>query len=72
MVRRFGWLRASTPASSVAPPVKMKEPKGAAVFGDPSGTVDSARAAAHWRGSELHTAARVLTIVDQNSSWNGH
>jgi hypothetical protein len=41
--------------------------KGAVVFGDPSETVDLARAAAHRRGGELHTAARVLTIVDQNS-----
>jgi hypothetical protein len=54
-VRRFGWLRASTSASSGAPPVKMKAPKGAMVFGDPSGTVDLAR------------AARDLAIEDQNS-----
>jgi hypothetical protein len=46
MTRQFGWLRASSLASSGAPPVKMKAPKGAAVFGDPFGTVDSARAAA--------------------------
>jgi hypothetical protein len=65
--RRFGWLRASTPASFGAPPVKMKAPKGAAVFGDPSGMVDSAQAAAHRCGGELHTVARVLTIADQNS-----
>jgi hypothetical protein len=65
--RRFIRLRASTPASSVARPVKMKAPKGAAIFGDPSGMVDSARAAAHRRGDELHTMARVLTIADQNS-----
>jgi hypothetical protein len=30
--------------SSGAPPVKIKAPKGAVVFGDPSGVVDSARA----------------------------
>jgi hypothetical protein len=41
--------------------------KGAVVFGGPSGTVDSARAAAHRRSGELHTAARVLIIADQNS-----
>jgi hypothetical protein len=41
--------------------------KGAAVFGDPFGMVDSARAAAHRRGGELHTTARVLTIADKNS-----
>jgi hypothetical protein len=63
----FSWLQASTLASSGAPPVKIKAPKGAAVFGDPSGTVDSARAAAHRRDNELHMTARVLTIVDQNS-----
>jgi hypothetical protein len=66
-VRRFGWLQASTPACSVAPPVKVKAPKGAAVFGDPSGMDDSARAAGHQRDGELHMAARVLTIADQNS-----
>jgi hypothetical protein len=58
-MRRFGWLRASTPASSGAPPVKMKAPKGVAVFGDPSGMIDSTWAAAHRRGGELHMAARV-------------
>jgi hypothetical protein len=67
MVRWFSWLRASTPASSSAPPMKMKAPKGVAVFGDPSGMVDSARVASHRRGGELHTTARVLTIADQNS-----
>jgi hypothetical protein len=41
--------------------------KGAVVFGDPSRMVDSARPAAHRLGGELHTAARVLTIADQNS-----
>jgi hypothetical protein len=55
------------PASSGAPPVKMKAPKGAAVFGDPSRTVNSAQAMAHRRGGELDTVARVSTIADQNS-----
>jgi hypothetical protein len=64
MVRWFSWLRASTLASSGAPPMKMKAPKGVVVFGDPSGTVDSARVASHWRGVELHTTARVSTIAD--------
>jgi hypothetical protein len=41
--------------------------KGAAVFGDPSRMVNSARAAAHRRGGKLHTAAKVSTIVEQNS-----
>jgi hypothetical protein len=67
MVKRFDWLWASMPASSSALPVKMKAPKGAAVFSDPSGTIDSAWAVAHRRSGELHTAARVSTIVDQNS-----
>jgi hypothetical protein len=66
-VRRIGWLRASTPASSGAPLVETKAPKGAAVFGDTCGMVDSAWAVAHRHGGELHTAARVLTIADQNS-----
>jgi hypothetical protein len=42
--------------------------KGAAVFDGRTGMVDSARAAAPRRGGELHTAARVSTITDQNSS----
>jgi hypothetical protein len=46
MVRWFHPSLASTLTSSDAPPVKMKAPKGAAVFNDPSGTVDSARATA--------------------------
>jgi hypothetical protein len=52
--------------------VKIKAPKGAAIFSDPSGMVDSARAVAHRCGSELHRPARVSTIADQNLSWNGH
>jgi hypothetical protein len=67
MARRFGWLLASTPASSGAPSVKMKAPKGATVFDDPFGTVNSAQAVALQCGGELHMVARVLTIVDQNS-----
>jgi hypothetical protein len=66
-VRWFGWLWALTPASSGAPLVKMKAPEMAAIFGDPSGMVDSARVVAHRRDGELHTMARVLTIADQNS-----
>jgi hypothetical protein len=66
-VRQFSWLRVSTPASSSAPSVKMKAPKGAAAFGDPSEIVDLARVVAHRHGGKLHTATRVLTIADQNS-----
>jgi hypothetical protein len=66
-VRRFSLIRASTSTSSSAPPVKMKAPQGAAVFGDHYETVDLARAAAHRLGGELHTVARVLTIADHNS-----
>jgi hypothetical protein len=44
----------------------MKAPEGAAVFSDPSEVVDLAGAATHWCGSELHTAARVSTIANQN------
>jgi hypothetical protein len=55
------------PASSGAPSVKMKAPKGAAVFVDPSRTVDSAQAVAHRRSDELDTVAKVSTIADQNS-----
>jgi hypothetical protein len=56
------------PTSSSAPLVKMKAPKGVAVFGDPSGMVDLSWAATPRRGGKLHIAARVLTIADQNSS----
>jgi hypothetical protein len=66
-VRRFGRLWVSMPASSGAPPLKVMAPKGAAVFSDPSGMVDSAWAVAHWCDGELHTVARVLTIAYQNS-----
>jgi hypothetical protein len=66
MARRFSWLRALTTASFGAPPLKMKAPKGAGVFGDLFGMIDSSWAAAHRCGNELHTAARVLTIADQN------
>jgi hypothetical protein len=67
MVRRFDWFQALMPASSGAPLVKMKAPRWVAVLGDPSETVDSARAVAHRRGGKLHMAARVSTIVVQNS-----
>jgi hypothetical protein len=63
MERRFGWLRALTPAGSG----EDEGTKGVAVFSDPSGMVDSARAVAHRHSEELHMAARVSTIVDQNS-----
>jgi hypothetical protein len=44
--RGFGPSLASMSARFGAPLVKMKAPKGVVVFGDPSGLVDSARAAA--------------------------
>jgi hypothetical protein len=53
MARRFGPSLASMSESSGAPPRKMKAPKGVAVFGDPSGTVDSAQAVTYQHGSEL-------------------
>jgi hypothetical protein len=43
------------------------EDEGTKGGGDPSETVDSARAATHRCGGELHMEARVLTIADQNS-----
>jgi hypothetical protein len=51
--RRFGPSSASVSGVSGAPPAKMKAPKGAAIFGDPSCTVGSARSVAQHRGSEL-------------------
>jgi hypothetical protein len=50
-----------------SPPVKMKAPKGAAIFGDPSWIVDSTREVAHRRGGELNMAARVSIFAGQNS-----
>jgi hypothetical protein len=67
-VRRFGWLRASTPASSSASPMKMKAPKRVVAFGDPSETVDSARVVAHRHGGELHTVASLHRIIDGKDS----
>jgi hypothetical protein len=64
---RLGASSASMAAGSGAPPAKPRAPAWAAVFDDPSGTVDSAREVTHRRGGELHMTARVLTIVDQNS-----
>jgi hypothetical protein len=64
---RLGASSTSMVAGSGAPPAKLRPLVWAAVFGDPFGTVDSARAVAHQCGGELHTTARVLTIVDQNS-----
>jgi hypothetical protein len=55
-------------AGSGGPPAKLRAPAWVSAFGDPSTTVDSSRAATHWCGGELHTAARVLTIADQNLS----
>jgi hypothetical protein len=49
------------------PPAKPRAPAWASVFGDPSGIVYLARAAAHRRGGELNTAARVSIFAGQNS-----
>jgi hypothetical protein len=38
-----------------------------AIFGDPSRTVDFARAVAHRHNGELNTMARVSIFVGQNS-----
>jgi hypothetical protein len=50
-----------------APPANSRAPALASVFSDPSRTVDLARAAAHRRGGELNTAARVSIFAGQNS-----
>jgi hypothetical protein len=52
-VRQFSPSLASMSASSGAPPGKMKAPKGAVVFDDPSGTIDLARATVYRCISEL-------------------
>jgi hypothetical protein len=58
-------------AGSGAPLAKPRAPAWASVFGDHSGTVDLARAAAHQCG-DLNTATRVSIFADQNSLQNGH
>jgi hypothetical protein len=53
-------------AGSGAPPAKLRAPAWASVFVDSSGIVNLARAA-HWRGGEPSTAARVSIFAGQNS-----
>jgi hypothetical protein len=50
-----------------AAPAKPRAPAWELASGKTPGVVDLARAAAHQCGGELHTAARVLTIAEQNS-----
>jgi hypothetical protein len=52
---------------SGAPSAKPRAQAWASIFGDPSETVDLARAAAHRRGGEVNTAARVSIFAGQNS-----
>jgi hypothetical protein len=66
-VRRLDARSTSMAVGSGAPPAKPRALACAFVFGDPSGTVDLARAAAHRRGGELNMVARVLIFAGQNS-----
>jgi hypothetical protein len=50
-----------------APLAKLRALAWASASDETPGAVDLARAMAHRRGGELHTAARVSTIADQNS-----
>jgi hypothetical protein len=50
-----------------APPAKPRALAWASVFGDPSRTVDLARAVAHRRSGELNTTARVSIVAGQKS-----
>jgi hypothetical protein len=68
MVRRLGASSTSMAVGSGAPPAKPRAPAWASFFGDPFEVVDLARAAAHRRGGELNTAARVSIFVGQNLS----
>jgi hypothetical protein len=67
-VRRLGASSTSMAAGSEAPLAKPRAPAWASVFGDPSGMVDLAWAAAHQRGGELNTVARVSIFAGQNSA----
>jgi hypothetical protein len=66
-VRRLGASSTSMAVGSGAPPAKPRAPAWASVFGDPSETVDLARAVAHRCGGELNMAASVSIFVGQNS-----
>jgi hypothetical protein len=66
-VRRLGASSTSMATGSEAPPAKPRAPVWAPVLGDPSGTVDLARAVAHRCGGELNTVARVSIFAGQNS-----
>jgi hypothetical protein len=57
---------ASIAAGSGAAPAKPRAPAWAAAFGETPGVVDLAWAAAHRRGSELNTTARVSIFAGQN------
>jgi hypothetical protein len=48
---------------SGAPPAEPRTPVWASIFGDPSGMVDLAWAAAHRRGGELNTTTRVSIFL---------
>jgi hypothetical protein len=52
---------------SRAAPAKPREPAWASIFSDPSKMVDLAWMAAHRRGGELNTVARVSIFAGQNS-----
>jgi hypothetical protein len=49
------------------PPAKPRVPAWVSIFSDPSGMVDLAWAAAHWRSSDLNMMARVSIFAGQNS-----
>jgi hypothetical protein len=54
-------------AGSGAPPAKPWAPAWESVFGDPSRTVDLARAVAHRRSGKLNMMTRVSFFAGQNS-----
>jgi hypothetical protein len=64
---RLGASSVSMAAGSGAPPAKPRAPTWASVFGDPSRTVDLARAMARRRGGELNTVASLSIFAGQNS-----
>jgi hypothetical protein len=68
MVRQLSVSSMSMAAGFGAPPAKPRAPAWVSVFGDPSGKVDLARAAAHQRGGELNTVARLSSFAGQNLS----
>jgi hypothetical protein len=61
-VRQLGASSTSMAAGSGAPPAKLRAPTWASIFGDPSETVDLARAALGFQSLQVKIHRRTSTI----------